>query len=230
MNRGAVPALKVATAAAASRLAEAKLAVFAPLKRAQFENRGPWWWSRRHGFGNGGRVDLAAPDGTICFATSATGAVIEKIWDPGLADPVDPEPQLVLRTTLDRIIIWESPPPADLPDWTITNLTDAVGGLPKEFSSTDYSVTQGWADAIRQHAPGRGGVAYWLRLDPADGRGVAAFDEGPDDREPGFEFEAFPLAERGRASLVAAELPEQLFNVQDPPSDSQIVPAPLDAF
>jgi hypothetical protein len=229
VTRGRTPALKYASEAGAERLADEPLNDFTPLYRAQFEAHRPWWWSRRPQPGTGGRVDLAAPDGTICFATSATGALIEKIWDADASDPADPAPQVVLRTTLDRIILWATDRDEAVPDRRVADLTHPQRGLPKEFSTASHEVTQGWADAARAYATGNGGIVYWLRLDPADGRCVALFETGPDDDEPGFVLEPFRLAELGRASLLATELPTQLFSVVDLPSDEDVVTANLDA-
>lgn len=230
MSRGSATALKDPTPQAAATLAARRARDFAPLHRAQFDQRGPWWWTRRPALGEGGRVDLAAPDGTLYFATSATRAVIEKVWDPDAADPTDPQPQLVLRDTLERIIVWQAQHEVIDAELVVTDLTDSKDGLPKEFSTADYTVTQAWADTIRGHSRGQHGVVYWLRLDPADGRAVALFADGPDDDAPGFAEERFALRASDRAIAVADELPTHMFRVVDRPADADMSPATLDAI
>jgi hypothetical protein len=212
-------ALKRATDAAAARVARVDVRRFAPLWRAQLAGREPWWHSRRRRLGEGGRTDLAAPDGTVCFATSASGALMEKLWDPGRADPDDPDPQIVTLAALASVQLWRAG--EDAAHGSVADLTDARTGLSKEFATAPYEATQAWADALRR--TDGDGVVHWLRLDPADGRAVALFATGPDDAEPGFVDERFPLTAAGRGADHAATLPEQLFTVVDLPADEELI-------
>jgi hypothetical protein len=102
----------------------------------------------------------------------------------------------------------------------VADLTDARHGLPKEFSTAAYEVTQEWADHIR--ASGADGLVHWLRLDPADGRGAALFADGPDDDAAGFALESFPLIRSATGDAFRSALPQQLFAVVDLPDDADI--------
>jgi hypothetical protein len=160
----------------------------------------------------------------VCFATSATGALIEKLWDPGRADPDDPDPQVVTLETLRSLAVWHSSERPSAKE--VADLTDQRKGLPKEFSTAPYTITQEWADEVR--AQGLDGLVYWLRLDPADGRGVALFARGPDDGARGFLHELFTLTRAGEGDAYCGALPEQLFEVVEPPADDELEPGDLD--
>jgi hypothetical protein len=221
-----VTALPAASRDLARGLSHRPLAAFAPVYRGQFDRHGPWWWSRRPAFGYGGRVDLAAPDGTVYLATGPAPAIIEKLWDPGLRDAEDDTPQHVSSRTLDRIVVWQA---QETDGSQLADVTDRPGGLPKEFSTAGYRTTQAWADAIRAHSLGCDGVVYWCRLDPGDGRTVALFATGPDDSASGFTHEPFAMTRSGRGSDLVAELPAALL-VVDTPADDDILQAGDDAL
>lgn len=179
------------------------------LHRVTRADRSAWWFAARGPTG-GGRFDLASPRGTCYLADDPVAALLEVLRPPYVTGR-----SIVAAQALQARVVWHV---GGAPDVTI--VADATArraagfGVTKEIGTiTPYDVPRAWADAL--DAAGHGGVRWWLRFDPADGRGVALFGEaGP---RPGW-----PQGERRPADDYRALVGELGVEVLDVPAADQL--------
>lgn len=131
---------------------------------ASFEQ--PWWFATRDRDPDAaGRFDLTGEHGTCYFADDAVACLIEKLTDPDEADP------LISTAILEALVVWHGLLPYPQ---SVADATNRKSRLPKELgASNHYEDSWVWADAL--HDDGRGGIRWWLRLDPGPGKGIAVF-------------------------------------------------------
>lgn len=162
-----------------------------PLHRAiDARHRQPWWFSNRSDAGeDAGRFDLDGDRGTCYFATSAVGAILERVADPHVDDP-----PLVSTRTLEGMTLWrgEAPLAPRLADVTIASVPELTG----EISTVEeYTLPWAWADAL--DATDRDGILYRGRF--AQEECIAVFGDAgarpldqppaPLEGEPAVNFE-----------------------------------------
>lgn len=116
----------------------------------------PWWFSSRTDNPSPGRFDLERPAGTCYLAASAVGAIIERVADPDLAEPI--------RPTVDELralAVWsgELMGPPRVADTTRAVLPRLTGELD---TIVPYDLPWAWADAIR--SAGADGLLYRARF------------------------------------------------------------------
>jgi RES domain len=146
-------------------------------RRPADPDSGCWFWaSLPVDPADGGRFDLADPEGTCYFADQPSVAAMERVGrftSHGRPVPADHVDGRVVTTIETR----------ELPD-TAANLL-ASGAAPsfritgELFTMSDYSVPQAWAAAIR--GAGHEALLYTPRFSPG-GRAIAAF--GPAGSHP----------------------------------------------
>ena len=152
--------------------------------RVVHRGRLPWWF----GSTMSGRFDLALPNGTCYAAEEALAALLEVIG-PG---PVTQE--FVSSRRLRKLSVPQA--------W---RLADSCARRASKFGVTaeigtllPYDLPQAWAQHL--HQAGFGGIAYWLRHDPARSRGYAFFGKAG----------GRPRWRRGRERAIAGSLMKRL--------------------
>ncbi len=171
------------------------------LYRVVRSGRLPWWF----GSTMDGRFDLALPKGTCYVAQEALAALLEVIG-PG---PVTPE--FVAARRLRTLFV---PQPREVAD-TCARRASRYGVTAEIGTIVPYNLPQAWAHRLDQ--AGFGGVAYWLRHDPARARGYAFFGKAGDRRR----------WRRGHERAIAGPLMRHLhrehgITIYHPPSASQL--------
>ena len=171
------------------------------LYRVVRSGRLPWWF----GSTMGGRFDLALPNGTCYVAQEALAALLEDIG-PG---PVTHE--FVGSRRLRKLFV---PQP-----WRVANACARRAsqyGVTAEIGTIlPYDLPQACARWLEQ--AGFGGIAYWLRHDPARSRGYAFFGKAG----------GRPRWRRGRERAIAGSMMKRLqrehgIEILRPPRASQL--------
>lgn len=150
------------------------------LFRVVRSGRCPWWF----GSTGAGRFDLGPPEGTCYLARDEIGALLEVVGGTGRSGGGVDEGFLAARQLFRSRV----PAAHELAD--LTHRRAAGFGVTAEIGTvTPYDLPRAWAARLRE--AGVGGLAYWLRHDPARSGGVALFgpagerrDWPPGDPEP----------------------------------------------
>jgi hypothetical protein len=125
-----------------------------PLWRIHAADVAPWFFA----VGPDGRFNLAEA-GTCYLTEEPIGAFVEKFGRLLRAGGVIPEP-LVDAQRLSRL----RPPKAKVVDLADPTVLGLIGLTAEVHSTTDYSLTQGWALALQE--AGYDGIRYKARHDP----------------------------------------------------------------
>ncbi|MEU5844384.1 RES family NAD+ phosphorylase [Rhodococcus sp. NPDC047139] len=118
--------------------------------RSHAAQRGPWWFSNN----GGGRFDLSGPEGT-CYTAEAALITLLEAWS-GIG--VIPRPELAGRD-ISEVSVRRDLRLAD----ATSNRAIQFGVTSELFTTTDYALTQQWAQALRD--AGFDGIRYWARHD-----------------------------------------------------------------
>ncbi|NGP09711.1 RES family NAD+ phosphorylase [Rhodococcus sp. 14C212] len=118
--------------------------------RSHTAHRGPWWFSNT----GGGRFDLTESVGTCYTAETALLTLLEA-WS-GIE--VIPRPELAGRD-ISTLAVGKDLRLAD----ATCNRAIRFGVTSELFTTTDYPLTQQWAQAL--HDAGFDGIRYWARHD-----------------------------------------------------------------
>jgi hypothetical protein len=118
--------------------------------RSHAAQRGPWWFSNN----GGGRFDLSGPEGT-CYTAEAALITLLEAWS-GI--DVIARPELAGRD-ISRVAARRDLRLAD----ATSNRAIQFGVTSELFTTTDYALTQHWAQALRD--AGFDGIRYWARHD-----------------------------------------------------------------
>lgn len=132
------------------RFPETRLLAGTTVYRSHAAQRGPWWFSSN----GGGRFDLPGPDGT-CYTAEAALITLLEAWS-GIG--VVPRPELASRE-ISRVTVRRD---LNLADAT-SNRAIRFGVTSELFTTTDYALTQQWAQTLRE--VGFDGIRYWARHD-----------------------------------------------------------------
>lgn len=152
---------------------------------------GPWWFS-----GDGsGRFDLPAPEGTLYCALSPLGAFVEVFRDFTIVAEQD-----LAARSLSGLRVGEDLRLADM----TSPRTRQFGVTAAVHTTTDYTVTQAWAAALREAR--FAGVRYLCGHDPSQSEvGIALFGEaGGHDR---------PVAATGPVGDAVVQAVEARFGI-----------------
>ncbi len=152
------------------------------LWRVVRRGRGPWWFASS---GNG-RFDLPEPQGTCYLAADELSALLEAIGPERLSGGIS---RLFFEDR--RIRSLHVPGPRSLAD--LTSRRCAGFGITLEVHTVvPYDRTRAWALSLRR--AGADGVLYFVRHDPAGGKGIALFEQSGERRswQRGHELRVTP--------------------------------------
>ena len=182
------------------------------LWRVVRKGRGPWWFAST----GGGRFDLREPEGTCYLATDELSALLETIG------PERTDGGISTRFFDDRRIRHlHAPRMRALAD--LTSRRCAGFGITLEIHTVvPYDLPRAWALSLRR--AGLQGLLYFVRHDPAVGKGIALFGR-QGERKAWRRGRELPVAPaliarlRDECGLKVIEVPRRSeLRIVDPPA------------